>query len=588
VIDAFGSEKYVSDSNRVIGTRFTDNEVGARLGGTGSVEFGVGPVFVQPLVAFKRGDTQIAIENSDSNAELWRQMHVGMAVTGENLPVGTRVVGIDYGRHTIEISQAALNTVFIDEPVQLTFGEPWQLTDTASKSFSAQLNEGSPRVVLSPSDFVTVAAGREINYGTPVFGDGIAPGTFVLALDENTQEVVLSRPAVDSTVFGAITQVGFAVGNDGRNILEGGSVGIEISDGQHTLVRNTIRNNDVGILVSGSYGDGVGHDVGLSSSRAAGFANIIEDNSKFGVLVFESVSDNGNPEENEDGTAGTKGGTRIAGNVFQSLGASPNAAGNIGQRTFQFGRIVDAVFGGFESNEYTPDLETSLDGRGNLHRSFLPGPGANSLAPPTILPIDGGVIRVPRPTILGTAYDSAEITLYANGDIQGTTFADETGAWSITLTTDLENGTYSFTADATDVQGVKSAQSAPVVATVILDDVPPSPGEIEITTTVITTPTPIIIGRCEPECLVTLLFNGATYQVSSDVSGDWSVDTSALDPILGTLQEFVHNSNYSISVTVQDLAGNVTGPISGMILYNNEPVVPPPPQPPRRPVAEGS
>jgi hypothetical protein len=39
---------------------------------------------------------------------------------------------------------------------------------------------------------------------------------------------------------------------------------------------------------------------------------------------------------------------------------------------------------------------------------------------------------------------------------------------------------------------------------------------------------------------------------------------------------------------VQDLAGNVTGPISGMILYNNEPVVPPPPQPPRRPVAEGS
>jgi len=306
------------------------------------------------------------------------------------------------------------------------------------------------------------------------------------------------------------------------------------------------------------------------------------------VLVFESVSDNGNPEENEDGTPGTKGGTRIAGNVFQSLGAAPNAAGNIGRRTFQFGRITDAVFGGFESDEYTPDLETSLDGRGNLHKSFLPGPGANSLAPPTILPIDGGVIRVPRPTILGTAYDNAEITLYANGDIKGTTFADENGDWSIELTTDLANGTYSFTADATDVQGVKSAQSAPVVATVVLDDVPPSPGEIEITTTVITTPTPIIIGRCEPECLVTLLFNGATYQVSSDVSGDWSVDTSVLVPILGTLQEFVHNSNYSVSVTVQDLAGNVTGPISGMILYDNEPVVPPPPQPPRRPVAEGS
>ena len=61
VVDAFESERYVSDSNRVIGTRFIDNEVGARLGGTGSVKFGVGPVFVQPLVEFKRGDTQITL-----------------------------------------------------------------------------------------------------------------------------------------------------------------------------------------------------------------------------------------------------------------------------------------------------------------------------------------------------------------------------------------------------------------------------------------------------------------------------------------------------------------------------------------------
>ncbi|MDH6150915.1 hypothetical protein OKW46_004840 [Paraburkholderia sp. WSM4179] len=62
----------------------------------------------------------------------------------------------------------------------------------------------------------------------------------------------------------------------------------------------------------------------------------------------------------------------------------------------------------------------------------------------------GGVTDDARPTIQGTAEAGSTVSVYENGRLLGTTVANGSGQWSFTPSTNLADGSHSFTATATN------------------------------------------------------------------------------------------------------------------------------------------
>ncbi|MGI9446880.1 MAG: beta strand repeat-containing protein [Pirellulales bacterium] len=57
---------------------------------------------------------------------------------------------------------------------------------------------------------------------------------------------------------------------------------------------------------------------------------------------------------------------------------------------------------------------------------------------------------------------------------------------------------------------------------------------------------------------LTVVVNGATYEVTPDSSGNWNLNLATTEPASGTLGEFVSGTYYSVLATVTDDAGNST------------------------------
>ncbi|NQY21938.1 MAG: tandem-95 repeat protein, partial [Campylobacteraceae bacterium] len=70
--------------------------------------------------------------------------------------------------------------------------------------------------------------------------------------------------------------------------------------------------------------------------------------------------------------------------------------------------------------------------------------------------------------------------------------------------------------------------------------------------------TPVITGTASLNAGDTLevTVNGATYAVSTDANGVWSLDTETATPINGTLGVFVDGTSYDVEVSHKDAAGN--------------------------------
>src|SRR5207244_575380 len=95
--------------------------------------------------------------------------------------------------------------------------------------------------------------------------------------------------------------------------------------------------------------------------------------------------------------------------------------------------------------------------------------------PPTILGIspdtgastNDGVTSAPRISLHGIATANLTVNLYRNGAFIGSTTADGQGNWTFDSTgTSLADGTYNFTATATDPKGFVSDPSFPFRATI--------------------------------------------------------------------------------------------------------------------------
>ncbi len=162
------------------------------------------------------------------------------------------------------------------------------------------------------------------------------------------------------------------------------------------------------------------------------------------------------------------------------------------------------------------------------------------------------------PTISGAGATPGDtIKLYdPNGTtVLGTAVVAADGSWAITPTTALAEGLSTLSVTATDPAGNTSA-ATPVPVTI--DTTAPAAPTVAALTT--NDSTPVITGTATLGAgeTLTVTVNGATYNVTVGVGGLWSLNTSAVAPVSGTLGAFVDGQTYPVIATVTDAAGNAT------------------------------
>lgn len=171
-------------------------------------------------------------------------------------------------------------------------------------------------------------------------------------------------------------------------------------------------------------------------------------------------------------------------------------------------------------------VATAEDAAGNVSEtSGLRHFGVDTLAPaaPQILsPVDGSFTDRSEVLISGTAEPNTGVTVLEASTPLGSATADGDGAWSTRIT--FANGTHTIVANATDLAGNVSVDSAAVTFDVILppvDTTPPGAPTITLPGSLSTQPGFVkITGTSEPGANVTI-FEGfaALGSASADIAG---------------------------------------------------------------------
>ena len=187
---------------------------------------------------------------------------------------------------------------------------------------------------------------------------------------------------------------------------------------------------------------------------------------------------------------------------------------------------------------------------------------------------NGGLTNDGTPLFSGRGDAGSIITLTdQNGTLLGSTTVNGEGEWQFTPATALADGSYIFSATASDTLG---NVSAPVTFSAIVDTTPPvAAANIALTNNDGATPvaivsgstttdnTPFLSGTAEPGSVVTIL-DGTTIlaSVTTGSNGQWSYQLPALN-----------DGSYSLTTTVTDAAGN-TGPASEPVAFTVDATLP--------------
>ena len=174
----------------------------------------------------------------------------------------------------------------------------------------------------------------------------------------------------------------------------------------------------------------------------------------------------------------------------------------------------------------------------------------DDLAPVTGIIADGGSTNDLTPTIDGSGAEAgATIEIRVGTDVIGTTTADANGDWTFQVAEALDEGTYSFTASATDALGNTSAASDPY--TVIIDATAPDAPLLDASDGTTVT------GTAEPgsDVMIDLDDDGtvdATVSAGTDGSFSYTPDTPLDDDtvVTATATDEAGNTSDEGSVTV--------------------------------------
>ena len=163
--------------------------------------------------------------------------------------------------------------------------------------------------------------------------------------------------------------------------------------------------------------------------------------------------------------------------------------------------------------------------------------------------------------ISGTAIDGVTVELFESGVTTGLTAPVTGTSWSIPLS-GLADGTYQYTARATDEFGNVSGDSSELAITVdtVAPAKPATPQALDdqgVVTGTTGDQTLSFQGTVEANSTVTVTIDGADVITTADGSGAWLLDFT------GTT---LSNGDHTISVTATDVAGNVSPASDSLVI----------------------
>ncbi len=168
-------------------------------------------------------------------------------------------------------------------------------------------------------------------------------------------------------------------------------------------------------------------------------------------------------------------------------------------------------------------------------------------APNLVTPANGSRSNNPRPAVSGTAEANAAVSVYVDGVLVGTTTADGSGAYSLTLTSPLADGAHVANTTARDAAGNVSPSSPFNLFTV--DTTPPAAPVIVSPANggTVGSATPVISGTAEANSTVVVRVDGLVVgSATTDASGQWSLATTT--PLAA--------GGHSVVASARDQVGN--------------------------------
>ncbi|MFN6052928.1 MAG: beta strand repeat-containing protein, partial [Planctomycetia bacterium] len=257
----------------------------------------------------------------------------------------------------------------------------------------------------------------------------------------------------------------------------------------------------------------------------------------------------------------------IDGFTFTTTASNPGGTWSVDLQTAiphggnaPIGTLSDGVY---------PVTVTVTDPAGNTSAPAFQSLRVDTIQPSAPQVVFGNKTNDITPVLNGLAEPGSTVSLNING-FNFVAIAGPNGNWSVDLETAIPNGastpisplnnnqSYSVTVSVTDPAGNVSANTT---QSLLVDIVAPASPIINSSPFTNQIP-PAFSGTAEPDAIVTLIVNGATFTVQANSNGAWSIDTASDIPISGSLGSFL-DGNYPVSISCADGANQ-----SGVVTLN--------------------
>ncbi len=470
---------------------------------------------------------------------------VGDRITSDSTPTlsGTAEAGSTVN---VFLGGTLVNSTTANTSGNWSFGQTTALSD-GSYSFTAQITDLAGNTsALSESFVVTVDTTPPIapvlttvDVDTGVVGDRITSDT-----TPNLSGTAEAGSTVTVFLNGALA--GTAIANPSGNWSFGQTNAL--SDGSYSF---TARATDIAGN-TGSFSAALPFTIDTQVAATPTIATLIEDT---GISDSDGITNDATPTL--QGTAGAGDTITVFLNGTSAGTTTANSAGN-----WSFTRTTALSDGSYS---FTAQAVDTIGKTSALSTAFSVvidttppvAPLLTAVAEDTGVPGDR-ITNDSTPSISGTAEAGSIVTLFQDGSAVGSTTANTSGNWSFGQTNVLSDGSYSFTARATDIAGNTGVFSSGFVVTV--DTTPPAAPTITSFSEDTGAPddfitsdtTPTIGGTAEVGSTVTVLLNGAAAGTAiANSSGSWSF----------TQATALSDGTYSFTASATDIAGN-TGSVS--------------------------
>ncbi|MGK3111585.1 Ig-like domain-containing protein [Candidatus Pantoea formicae] len=446
---------------------------------------------------------------------------------------------------------------------------------------TATLTSGSHSFSVTATDAVGNVSAKST--AVPIIIDTIAPNAATLVVTNDDANPDLAVPNGGST-------------NDTTPVLSGtAEAGALIRIYQNNVeVGSTVATGGTWSYTSAQLGEGT-YNFTVRATDAAGNTSVA---SSTATVVIDTTAPTGLTvtASNNNGTtpvAITNGGTTNDNTPALSGTAEPGSVVTISEGTTVLGSVTTAANGSWSFVTGTlPDglhtlSITATDAAGNTGTASTVAFTVNTAAPTTptlvvnndanntLTPVaNNGATNDNTPTLTGTAAAGNVITIYDGTTVLGSTTAIAGDTWSFTSPT-LTNGSHTFTIKATDALGNATAQVG--TTTVTIDTVVPVASTLVIANDSSGTAVTVANGGSTNDTtprlsgVVSTAEAGDIVRIYDNISGSAVLVGSAVvqaDGSWSTNSNVLAEGNHPLSVTVTDLAGNVSGSTTASVIID--------------------